>query len=501
MSRFNQTRTVEKTYNEAGGRAYKMNDKESLVKILLNSLMQDGFYKSSKEVYNELLELTNKLPEFAAKTALYSRRECGMRTITHIVAGEVVNKVKNEEWTRRFLKNVCIRVDDITEILSYYINVHGKPIPSRLKRGLGDAFQKFDNYQISKYQAKNKKLSLAKAVKLIHVKPRKDMEGTFKSLIEGTLKAKKTFQHSISKNLVGAKTEAEKEAGKAKAWSELIDNRSLGYMALLKNLRNIVESCPDKIDKVIAQLTNRNLIKKSMVFPFRYIKAFEMLDEFKNKINLTKQLRIAELKVALDNAVEMSLDNIPKLEGKTLVAIDRSSSMGNGISEFAGIATLFGIATHKSMGGDVMIFGDTAEYVNVNKTRSLIQNIKTHLKYNSNNWGSTSKHNVGHGTNLSSVFDAIGDTKYDRIFVFSDMQTWQETWCGRGLEKSYKSYKSRLGINPYLYSFDLSSNATTQFSGSKVCQMGGLSDKIFDIIENFEKEPTSLVKKIEQIEL
>ena len=47
-----------------------------------------------------------------------------MRSVSHIVAGEIVNSVKGEQWTKNFINKVVFRVDDMTEIMSYFMSTY-----------------------------------------------------------------------------------------------------------------------------------------------------------------------------------------------------------------------------------------------------------------------------------------------------------------------------------------------------------------------------------------
>ncbi|WP_289466150.1 TROVE domain-containing protein, partial [Klebsiella pneumoniae] len=55
----------------------------------------------------------------------------------------------------------------------------------------------------------------------------------------------------------------------AEVWNELIDNHRLGYMALLRNLRNIVNSGSDRIPQVAATIADPEQVRRSKQLPFR----------------------------------------------------------------------------------------------------------------------------------------------------------------------------------------------------------------------------------------
>ena len=54
-------------------------------------------------------------------------------------------------------------------------NLHLKesvhPLPMQIKRGLQDAFAKFDQYQILKWQEKDSPVTMADVIRLVHPNP------------------------------------------------------------------------------------------------------------------------------------------------------------------------------------------------------------------------------------------------------------------------------------------------------------------------------------------
>ena len=111
------------TRNLAGGEAFTMSAKLELVTILLTSFLENKFYRGGNATAKRLKELIGQISdkEFVAKAAIYARREAGMRSVSHLVAGEIAKNVKGAEWTKRFFERVVYRTDDVLEILAYYM--------------------------------------------------------------------------------------------------------------------------------------------------------------------------------------------------------------------------------------------------------------------------------------------------------------------------------------------------------------------------------------------
>jgi hypothetical protein len=89
MSKFNLTLKEPKTLttNLAGGQAYTQSPELELISILLNSFVDDQFYRSSNVTLDRLKTILDKVdPKFAAKAAIFARDKFGMRSITHALA-------------------------------------------------------------------------------------------------------------------------------------------------------------------------------------------------------------------------------------------------------------------------------------------------------------------------------------------------------------------------------------------------------------------------------
>ena len=155
MSKFNTKVEKSKTLTEnlAGGQAYAQSNELSLVSTLLTSFVNDQFYKSGEETLIELRKLLSKVdPEFAAKACIYARDKFGMRSISHALAAELAKYLSGKDFAKNFYEKIIIRPDDMMEILAYYNTNCGEKIPNSIKKGFAKSFDKFDNYQLSKWK-------------------------------------------------------------------------------------------------------------------------------------------------------------------------------------------------------------------------------------------------------------------------------------------------------------------------------------------------------------
>lgn len=469
-----KTKNERKTLNLAGGEAFGQSPKLELITVLLTSFLEDKYYRSGDEAAKRLRELVAEIAdrEFVAKAALYARNEAGMRSVSHLVAGEIASWVKGAEWTKRFFDRVVRRPDDALEILAYYIAVHGKPLPNSLKKGLGAALARFDAYQLAKYRRAGAELKLVDAVNLVHP-PHTD---ALAALVNGTLAPAKTWETGLTQAGQTAESDEDKAQKKAATWADLVRTRKIGYFALLRNLRNILEQAPELIDDALAMLVDNNLISRSLVLPFRFRTALDAIEDSKLR---GRQKVIA----ALSEAVDLSLVNVPRFGGRTLIAMDCSGSM---IGRPMKVGSLFASVFYKTNDADLMLFSNDAAYATFNKndaTLTVAGRIEDRAEWS--------------GTNFHSIFERA-EGAYDRVVILSDMQAW----IGHDTPKrAFADYTKRVGKRPRVYSFDLAGYGTIQFPEREVYALAGWSDKTLETLKFLEEDKSALLKQIDAVEL
>lgn len=465
MAKFNERKDND-VRNLAGGKAYKESNEMQLASLLLTSFGDDKYYQKENETYKKLEELIAKCDkEFVAKAIIYARKEFGMRTITHIASSMLAKHIGGAEWGKNFYNNVINRVDDMTEIVACHLS-RGQKITNAMKKGFANAFERFDEYQLAKYKGEGKTVKLVDIVNLVHPTQSEKNNGAIEKLVNGELKSFDTWESELS--AVGNDIESKKNV-----WNRLLDENKIGYFALLRNLRNIIKLNDEVLkEKALKALLNENAIKKSLVLPFRFSVAY---DEMKNVDS--DALR------AVSRACEISCNNVPKFNGKTLIALDVSGSMET--ERVSDTASLFASVLLKSNDCDLIKFSDDANYSMVNTDDSVLT-IKESINYS---FG---------GTDFSSVFEKANKA-YDRIILLSDMQSWGDNYSPK---QAYEKYKQKYNVqNCKFYSIDLAGCGTLQLPQPDVYCLAGFSEKIFDLIKHFECDKNALISAINSVSL
>ena len=477
------TQAIPTTTNLAGGQAFRLTPHYELSFLLLTTFLEPEFYRTKQATMTQCQSLIKKVndPLFAAKAAIYARTVYGMRSITHLVAAEIAKSVKGEQWTKNFFDKVVYRVDDASEILAAYMGLYGKPVPNSLKKGLSQALSKFNRYQLAKYKGNGKGIKLVDLFNLVHPKPSETNAAAYKDLMEGNLASEDTWEAKLSLAGQVAATGKDKAKLKQEAWKELVSDGKLGYFALLRNLRNLIEQADSEtIDLACKALVNPQAIERSLVLPFRFMTAQHELAQIHNP-------HTRKVMTAVDDAIEISLKNVPVFEGETCVVLDDSGSMmGSDPKAPSMIGSLFASVLAKSNNADLVLFGSDARYQNISLKDS-VTTITTNLR---------GKFHSG-GTDFKSIFRTL-NKKYDRIIILSDMQGWAGYYSPVA---EFGAYCARYKANPKIYSFDLKGYGTLQFPQDGVFALAGFSEKTMELMKVLEEDPAALLHKINAITL
>lgn len=471
MAKFNETKT-NKTVNKSGHIAYKMKDKEKLVTQVLTSFFNESkFYgDNSAEMQDTIKSVIKTDPQFVANLAVFARREFNMRSVAHVLTAYLAHEKEGKPYTREVVKAVSLRGDDATEIMACYLSMFGKPIPNSLRKGIADVMKGFDEYTLAKYKGSGKAVKMRDLLCLCRPKPKTEAQSDmWNRLLNDELEIPVTWETQLSAN--GNNTET---------WEKLIDSGKVGYMALLRNLRNIINANPSNIEKVYSTIENPEAVRKSKQLPFRFLSAYKELAGIGGS-------RVFDV---LENAVEASIENMPKISGTTVIAVDVSGSMGGAISSKTKvrcyeIAMLLGLMANKICENSYFYTFDTSIRKYAFSHRS---GILTSVM------GSA----CGGGTHMSLPFDKMINDKIkaDRIIILSDNEC-NGGWWSDPVQKIADLYRRTTGNDIWVHAIDLQGYGTQQFYGNKTNLIAGWSEKVLDFIKLAEQGEGSLEETIE----
>lgn len=511
------------TLNHEGAPAFTQSSAMQLYSAVVTSLLNDTFYESENERLLRLRELiTQNDPLFVARLAIYAREKMYLRTMPVVLTVELAKHHSGDNLISQTAQRIIQRADEITEMLAYYAFANGRTatkklnqLSKQLRKGIAEAFNRFDEYQFAKYDRKGA-VTLRDALFIVHPKPKNEaQQALFNKIAEQTLETPYTWETELSAlgQIPFENQKARAEAFRVK-WQELIDSGRLGYMALLRNLRNILEAgvSLDHIEKVAARLSDPKEVAKAKQFPFRFFSAYKEISAGKTDTGILKQLRFSQddsqkarkiVLKALEAACYQSGANIAgfKEETRVLIACDVSGSMQanvskNSVVQYYDIGLLLGmLLKSRCKNATVGFFGDRWKIVDLPTEKVLKNTMELRSR----------EGEVGYSTNAYLVIEDLIKRKavMDKIFFFTDCQMWNSKHGNdNALIQNWKRYKEKVAPNAKVYFFDLTGHGNTplDLQGNDVYLIAGWSDKVFDVLEALDHAEDAL-KKITEIEI
>ncbi len=491
--------------NHEGAKAYSMTPEMELYSAVVTSGLNDSFYEKADTRLARIQELVAKNDaEFVGKLAVYTRNEMYLRSVPLVLAVELAKQNSGNNLVSKTVTGVVKRADEITELLAYYQLANKRTgakklnkLSKQVQKGLCAAFNSFDEYQFAKYNRETE-VKLRDALFLVHPKAKDEKSREiFNKIAKKKLNVPYTWETELS--ALGQQKfdspEGKKAAFRAK-WEELIGSGKWGYMAMLRNLRNMVEADVsfESMKKVCAFLSNDEAVAKSKQLPFRFLAAYREVKELKSDM-------VTMILNALEGAVVASAKNIKGFEENTriMIACDVSGSMQKAVSAKSKVM-LFDIGLMlgmlmQSKCSRVMtgMFGQTWKVINM-PSKNVLANVNEFYKREGE---------VGYATNGYLVIDDLRNCRLrmDKVMLFTDCQLWDSANTGATLERSWKAYK-QFCPDAKLYLFDLAGygNTPVRTTGNDVYILSGWSDKVFDVLNALENG-VSAVEKVKQVVL
>jgi 60 kDa SS-A/Ro ribonucleoprotein len=277
--------------------------------VLSCMLWEKEFYENGAEIATRIRLLVPQVAaEQVAALAVEARGRMKLRHVPLLLVREMARYASHRGLVATTLARVIQRADELSEFLAIYWAEGRRPLSGQVKKGLAAAFAKFDEYALAKYDRASK-VRLRDVLFLSHAKPLDvAQEELWKRLIQNELIVPDTWEVALSAaGRVDGSTKQE-------VWERLLQERRLGALALLRNLRNMQEAGV-RDDLVLAGLV---AMKTDRVLPFRFLAAARKAPQWEE---------------ALETAMFRSLEGqAGKLAGHTVLLVDVSGSMEASLS-------------------------------------------------------------------------------------------------------------------------------------------------------------------------
>lgn len=390
MAKLNKAPTPIHTHE--GGKAKRINSEQALRRsVMACMLWENEFYENGETIADRIVHLVGEVGvEKASEIAIEARTTGNLRHVPLLICAAMAKKY-NGNLVGKTIEAVINRADELTEYVAIVNKVNSnkgvkQSLSAQSKKGLAKAFTKFDEYALAKYN-RDGEIKLRDVLFLSHAKPKDGRQADlWKRLISGDLVTPDTWETNLSTG-----------GGKKETFERLLKEGKLGYMALLRNLRNMVESGVDH------KLVRKALLARKgaeRVLPFRYVAASKYAPSFAKDI---------------DQALQASVAEMEELPGTTAVLVDVSGSMNWAkVSERSELTRLDAACALASIipAEHLRVFSFSNNVVEVSNVRGL------------SGMDAVSRSQPHSGTALGNAVRQINDTvKYDRLIVITDEQS------------------------------------------------------------------------------
>ena len=422
--------------NAAGTPVKKISPEAQLTRLTLaHMLWEKQFYVDGQETASAVQKLASTVrPDFVRALAETARLKFKLRHIPLLLLRELARK---GQLRAHDLDAVIQRPDEMGEFLSIYRKDNKEaPIANQVKLGLAQSFKKFNEYQLAKWDKNSAAYSMRDIMFLTHPKPNNEAQAElFKRVANKGLQTPDTWETELSAG-----------ADKAGTFTRLMEEKKLGALAFLRNLRNMNES---GINPAFIRDYAKTL-DVSKVLPFRFIAAARIVPAFEDM---------------LEQMMFKALEGHEKLAGKTVLLIDVSGSMfGTKISaksdldRFDAAAALAVLCREICEEVEIYSYSDSgAVRVPPRRGFALIEAINRSQRHG--------------GTMLGQALRSI-TSQHDRCIVFTDEASYDRPAAPA---KGVKGYILNVGS----YENGINHEAWTSITG--------FSEAVIDYIQAFEK--------------
>jgi hypothetical protein len=413
MARLNHNTAVARPKTHEGAPAQFINPEQQLRRSVMACLLwEDQFYEGGIEIAKRIQIAAEQVPATKlAAMAIEARSQFNLRHVPLLLLSVLcrtgANSLNSSAIVGDTFPQVIKRADELTEFVAVHAKMNGvhpnavkKTLSAQAKKGLAKAFMQFDAYQLAKYN-RDGPVKLRDVLFLCHAKPRDEEQAAiWKKLIDGTIESPDTWEVELSGG-----------ADKKATFERLIMQDKLGYMAVLRNLRNMVQA---GVDRSLIEKAIDNRKGASRVLPFRYVAAARA---------------VPHLEPAIDRAMGYSIDALPALPGRTVVLVDVSGSMEDKLSGKSDMTRMKAAAALASIirSDGLRVFTFSYDTVEIPPRRGMagVDAVIRSQRHSGTNLGAAITH----------VNQHAGD--YDRLIVITDEQSHDRVGGFRPGAKGY----------------------------------------------------------------
>jgi len=479
--------------NAAGAPAYALSAKHALAQYAATGCFNATFYATAEQQLERVIDLAYSVPpSFLAKTAIFSRERGAMKDMPALLcaaltvaepalcAGTFARVIDDAKMLRNFVQIVRSGVTGRKSLGT---------APKRLVASWLDARSEEQLFRASVGQSP----SLSDVIKMVHPKPNTDARRAFygylldrKHRVEqlpAVVQSFEAFKRGDSpivpdvpfQMLTALPLTREQWVAIAKNANWQTTRMNLNTFA-----RHGVFTHKGMAKLLAERLRDPVAIRRARAFPYQLLSAYRSSAPDVPAI-------ISE---ALQDAMEISISNVPAIRGKVYVLVDVSGSMSSPITGHRRGAT----TSMRCIDGAALV---AAAILRKNPQAEVIpfeEKVASRLRLNPRDTVMTNAEQLaalgGGGTNCSAPLAYLNKKKAtgDLVVFVSDNESWVDARRGAtAVMVEWQAFKAR---NPEarLACIDFVPNATTQAAERRdILNIGGFSDSVFDLLSLFAK--------------
>jgi 60 kDa SS-A/Ro ribonucleoprotein len=499
------------TRNEAGGPAYAFSSKHALAQYAVTGCLNSTFYASAETQLSKVLELARAADAaFVAQTAIYCRTQGYMKDMPALLCATLAAR------DTALLARIFDRVIDDGRMLRNFVQivrsgvVGRKSLGSAPKRLVRQWFEQRDDAQVLR-AAVGQSPSLADVIKMVHPHPANAAREALYGWMLGRphnadalpplVRQFESFKRGDSKVApeVPFQMLTALDLGRA-AWQSIA--RQAPWQMTRMNLNTFARHGVFEDKALLRQVANRlrdkEKIRRARCFPYQLLTAYHSADKAVP----------AQVRDALQDAMEVAIENVPEIEGRVFVCPDVSGSMQSAVTghrtgsttatRCIDVAALVAASVvRKNRDAGVLAFSDDVVPCELNSRDSVMTNARKLASLPSG------------GTNCSAPLRYLNKKRLqgDLVIFVSDNMSWVDGHGGGRGTATMQEWEQFRARNPRarLVCLDVQPSGSTQAKERHdIMNIGGFSDTVFEIIAAFaagELNPNHWVGLIEKIAL
>jgi 60 kDa SS-A/Ro ribonucleoprotein len=496
--------------------AYAFSPRHQLAQLAATGCLNHTFYAAADEQLDHVLALARELePAFVAKTAIHARQAGHMKDMPALLLALLATR------DVKLLDAVFGRVVDSGKLLRNFVQIVRSGVVGR--KSLGTRPKKLvQHWLLSATEAQllhaavGDQPSLADVVKMVHPKPADAWRAAWFAWLLGkpfdeaalppATQAFERFKRALREGAdasppgcpKGSYRGAQHEGALA---SELPDvpfqmltaldlttahwaaiARKGSWQMVRQNLntfaRHGVFALPGMTQVVADKLRDASMVARARVLPYQLLAAYRS----------TGSEVPAEVREALQDAMEAALVNVPAMDCQVVVCPDVSGSMSSAVTGHRGTATsavrcidvaalVAAALVRKNPRTKVLPFEQAVVELALNPRDSVMTNATRLAAIG------------GGGTSVSAPLALLNRhrAKVDLVVIVSDNESWVDARRHGGTEtmREWAELKARCPL-ARLVCIDIQPNATTQAAErADVLNVGGFSDAVFGAVAAF----------------